>query len=81
MIHFPRDKIAKLVIRFEVKTFFSHGYCLKCSHLTIPAKLHCPKGDRINKSILYSLLNYTYSEVEINYIAKLVSTCGLSWLS
>ncbi len=45
-------KTAKWVIRFEVKSFLSRGYFLKYSHLAIPAKLHCPKGDRINESLL-----------------------------
>ncbi len=35
------------VIRFD-----SSGYFLKCGHLAIPAKLHGPKGDRINESLL-----------------------------
>ena len=48
MIHYPRDRTAKLVIRFEVRSFFSRGYFLKCSHLAILAKLHCPEGGRIN---------------------------------
>ncbi len=52
MIHYPRDKTAKLVIRFEVRSFLSRGYFLKCGHLAIPAKLHGPKGDRINESLL-----------------------------
>ncbi len=30
----------KLVIRFKVRSHFSCGYFLKCSHLAIPAKLH-----------------------------------------
>ncbi len=44
MIHYPRprDRTAKLVIRFEVALLVSRGYFLKCSHL------HCPKGDWIN---------------------------------
>ncbi len=29
MIHYPRDKTAKLVIRFEVRSFLSRGYFLK----------------------------------------------------
>ncbi len=56
MIHYPslsRDKTAKLVIRFEVRSFLSRGYFLKSGHLAIPAKLHGPKGDRINESLLY----------------------------
>ena len=32
----------------------SRGYFPKYSHLAIPAKLHGPKGDRINESLLYS---------------------------
>ncbi len=54
MIHYPRDKNRKLVIRFEVRSFLSRGYFPKYSHLAIPAKLHGPKGDRINESLLYS---------------------------
>ncbi len=46
-------RTAKSVIRFEVRSFFSRGYFLKCGHLAIPAKLHGPKGDRINESLLY----------------------------
>ena len=45
-------KTAKVVIRFEVRSFLSCGYFLSCSHLAIPAKLHGPKGDRINDSLL-----------------------------
>ncbi len=55
MIHYPtlfRDKNRKVVIRFKVRSFLSRGYFLSCSHLAIPAKLHGPKGDRINKSLL-----------------------------
>ena len=33
----------------QVKILFSRGYFLKYSHLAIPAKLHCPKGDRITR--------------------------------
>ena len=43
---------AKIVIRLEVRSFLSRGYFLSCSHLAIPAKLHGPKGDRINESLL-----------------------------
>ncbi len=46
-------RTAKLVIRFKVRSFLSRGYFLKCGHLAIPAKLHGPKGDRINESLLY----------------------------
>ncbi len=52
ILHYPRDKTAKLVIRFEVRSFLSRGYFLKSGHLAIPAKLHGPKGDRINESLL-----------------------------
>ena len=55
MIHYPtlssRQEPQKVVIRFEVRSFLSSGYFL--SHLAIPAKLHGPKGDRINESLLY----------------------------
>ncbi len=50
---YPRDKTAKLVIRFEAGPLFSRGYFLKYSHFAIAAKLHCPKGDWINESLLY----------------------------
>ena len=46
-------RTAKVVIRFEVRSFLSRGYFLRYSHLAIPAKLHGPKGDRINESLLY----------------------------
>ncbi len=46
-------RTAKLVIRFEIRSFLSRGYFHKYSHLAIPAKLHGPKGDQINKSLLY----------------------------
>ncbi len=56
MIHYPtlssRQEPQKVVIRFEVRPFLSRGYFLSCSHLAIPAKLHGPKGDRINESLL-----------------------------
>ncbi len=42
---FLETRTAKLVIRFEVRSFLSRGYFLKCGHLAIPAKLHGPKGD------------------------------------
>ncbi len=45
-------RTAKLVIRFEVRSFLRLCYFLKCSYLAIPAKLHCPKGDRINESLV-----------------------------
>ena len=45
-------RTAKVVIRFEVRSFLSRGYFLSYSHLAIPAKLHGPKGDRINESLL-----------------------------
>ncbi len=48
-------RTAKLVIRFGVRSFLSRGYFLRYSHLAIPAKLHGPKGDRINESLLYLL--------------------------
>ncbi len=49
-------RTAKLVIRFEVRSFLSRGYFLKSGHLAIPAKLHGPKGDRINESLLYIVI-------------------------
>ncbi len=54
ILHILETRTAKLVITFEVRSFFSRGYFLKCGHLAIPAKLHCPKGDRINESLLYN---------------------------
>ncbi len=45
-------RTAKVVIRFEIKSFLSRGYFLSYSHLAIPAKLHGPKGGRINESLL-----------------------------
>ncbi len=50
-IHYPRGSIAKLVIRFEARPLLSRGYFLKCSHLAIATKLHCPRG---NESLLYT---------------------------
>ncbi len=32
----------------------SCGYFSKYSHLAIPARLYCLKGDQINESLLYS---------------------------
>ena len=52
MTHYPRDRTAKLVIRFKAGPLFSRGYFLKYSHLAIPARLHCPKGD---ESLLYRM--------------------------
>ncbi len=46
-------RTAKVVIGFEVRSFLSRGYFLSYSHLAIPAKLHGPKGDWINESLLY----------------------------
>ncbi len=37
--------------------FLGRGYFLNCGHLAIPAKLHCPKGGRINESLLYIRYN------------------------
>ncbi len=50
--HTHTHQNAKVVIRFEVRSFLSRSYFLSCSHLAIPAKLHGPKGDRINESLL-----------------------------
>ena len=47
-------RTAKAVIRFKVRSFLSCGCFLSYSHLAIPAKLHGPKGDRINESLLYT---------------------------
>ncbi len=46
-------RTVKVVIRFEVRSFLSRGYFLSYRHLAIPAKLHGPKGDQINESLLY----------------------------
>ncbi len=40
MIHYPRDRTAKLVIRFEAGPLYSRGYFLKCS----APSLLWPKG-------------------------------------
>ncbi len=57
MIHYPsfilETRTAKLVIRFEVRSFLSLRLFPEIQHLAIPAKLHGPKGDRINESLLY----------------------------
>ncbi len=47
-------RTAKVVIRFEVRSFLRRDYFLRYSHLAIPAKLHGPKGDWINESLLYN---------------------------
>ncbi len=60
MIHYP-----SLSSRQEPQSeslnlrFLSRGYFQKYSHFAIPAKLHGPKGDRINQSLLYTL-SYTF---------------------
>ncbi len=51
----------KHVYRFEVRSCFSRGYFLKCGHLAIPTKLHCPKGGQIDKSLLYTYAVATHS--------------------
>ncbi len=51
--HYPRDKNRKSSHYIRGKVIFKRGYFLSCSHLAIPAKLHGPKGDRINESLLY----------------------------
>ncbi len=61
MIHIILEtRAAKLVIRFEVRSFLSRGYFLKCGHLAIPAKLHGPKDDRINESTVYESTVYAF---------------------
>ncbi len=48
MIDYPRDRTA---IGFEARPQISHAHFLQCSHhVANAAKLHCPKGDRINES-------------------------------
>ncbi len=46
------------------KVVLSRGYFLKCGHLAIPAKLHGPKGDRINESLLYCSFS-TYLSIAV----------------
>ncbi len=55
-------------IRFEAGPQISRGYFLKCSHLAFAAKLHCPKGDRINESLLYTHYTCTYIPFSIHFI-------------
>ncbi len=77
MIHYPRDKTA---IWFEVRSFLSRGYFLKSGHLAIPAKLHGPKGDRINESLLYlELIFHNKKKVHdyIHYCKKKKCVCVL----
>ncbi len=56
MIHYRRDKSAKVAIGFEARlqinrvTFWSDA-------VTYAAKVHGPKGDQINESPLYIGLN------------------------
>ena len=76
MIHYPHDRTPKLATRFEVRSFFSRGNFPKCGHLAIPAKLHGPKGDRINESLLYNYVcifinNYMYADSEMHEIKNL----------
>ncbi len=49
-----------MVIRFEAGPLFKRIYFLKCGHLALPARLHCPKGDQINESLLHTH-TYTYT--------------------
>ncbi len=42
ILNYPRDKNCKSIVI----------YFPKYSHLAIPAKMHCPKGDQINESLL-----------------------------
>ncbi len=39
---------------------------MSCSHLAIPAKLHGPKGDRINESLLYIQITIIQAELELH---------------
>ena len=58
-IHLNREHNDQLSSRYNRKKLvrgrvvFKRGYLLKCYKLAIPAKLHCPKGGRINESLLY----------------------------
>ena len=62
---------AKLVLRFEAGPLFSRGYFLKCSHFAIAAKLHCPKGDRINESLLYIVVLYTVHNQHLSSLSTI----------
>ena len=53
-------RTAKWVIRFEVRSLLSCGYFLKHSHLSILAKLHCPKSDQIRESNNYYLKKHVH---------------------
>ncbi len=58
---YPQDmqnrKISHYNYSIKVRSFFSRGYFKKCDHLDILAKLHCPKGDRINDSRSTVIIN------------------------
>ncbi len=64
-------KTTNVVILFEAGLFFSRGYFLKCSHLAIAAKLHCPKVDQISKSLLYIQRSALYGSC--NYVSLIHS--------
>ncbi len=70
-------RTAKVVIRFEVRSFLSRGYFLSCSHLAIPAKLHSPKGYRINESLLYFISMTEFREA-VAYAIYCVGVEGLN---
>ncbi len=50
------DRVIRFDSSFEAGLRIIRGHFLECSHFAIAAKLHCPKGDRINESLLYSVL-------------------------
>ncbi len=48
--------MAKLVNRFEIGSLLAAAIFRNAATTLIPAKRHCPKGDRINESLLYMRL-------------------------
>ncbi len=59
---------------------------LDSGHLAIPAKLHGPKGDRINESLLYStaftaLIEplYTQQNISGRFLLKICCPKSLFW--
>ncbi len=58
-------RTAKVVIRLEVRSFLSRGYFLSCSYLAIPAKLHGPKGDKINESLYTKATESENSDLQL----------------
>ena len=60
------------MIRFEARSFLTNY--LKYGHLAISAKLHGPKGGRINESLLYNFIS-------INCKGQTKTKGTISWLS